>query len=188
MCTGGGGYGPIESYSDEDLASYQAPVGQLAGYDEEGSPLYSYGENHTYEQDVYDQAQAEIVRRQQVREQLETIAAERQATLEDQQRQMREMQQQQQTEMQRQDQLQQQAGRDRIAQEEQIGREHMASQAMSQSMQVLGRSNKGAAASAPTAQVTRGQDRARVRATSGSQGLRIGSSVTAPGTGLNIGG
>ena len=186
MCTGGGGYGSIESYSDEDLASYQAPVGQLAGYDEEGSPLYSYGENHTYEQDVYDQAQAEIARRQQIREQLETIAAERQATLEDQQRQMREMQQQQQTEMQRQGQLQQQAGRDRIAQEEQIGRERMATQAMSQSMDVLARAGKTTAA--PAAQVTRGQDRARVRATSGSQGLRIGSSVTAPGTGLNIGG
>jgi hypothetical protein len=186
MCSGGAGYGSIETQSDEELARYQAPVAQEAGIDEEGNPLYSYGENHTYEQNLYDQAQAEISRRQQVGEQLETIAAERQATLEDQQRQMREMQQQQQREMQRQGQLQQQAEQDRLGQEQQIGRERMASQAMSQSMQVLGRAGKSG--TAPTAQVTRGQARAKVRATSGSQGLRIGSSVTAPGIGLNIGG
>jgi hypothetical protein len=54
-------------------------------------------------------------------------------------------------------------------------------------MQVLGSSK--AAGAAPTAQSTRGsRGRARARATAGSQGLRIGSSATAPGAGLNIGG
>jgi hypothetical protein len=57
---------------------------------------------------------------------------------------------------------------------------------VSQSMQVLGA--KRATSTAPTAQSTRGvRGRARVRATSGSQGLRIGESATAAGAGLNIG-
>lgn len=93
---------------------------------------------------------------------------------------------QQQEETQRQVQLQEQVEADRIAQEQQIGRERMATQAASQSMQVLGKA--GATTAAPTAQTTRGsKGAARVRTTSGSQGLRIGSSVAATGAGLNIG-
>jgi hypothetical protein len=56
---------------------------------------------------------------------------------------------------------------------------------MSQSMRVLGTSTKGG--SAPTAQLTRGGNRARARATVGSQSLRIGESATSAGAGLNIG-
>lgn len=187
MCTGGGGSVSIENQSDEDLALYQAPVAQEAGIDEEGNPIYSYGENHTYEQDAYDQAQAEIGRRQQLRDQLAAQAAERENIFSRQQQQANEMQQQQQAEIQRQGELQRQAEQDRLAQEKQIGRERLATQAMSQSMQVLARAGKTTAA--PAAQVTRSaQPRSTPRATSGSQGLRIGSSVTAPGTGLNIGG
>ena len=93
---------------------------------------------------------------------------------------------QQQEETQRQVQVQEQAEADRIAQEQQVARERMATQAASQSMQVLGKA--GATTAAPTAQVTRGNKaRAKVRATSGTQGLRIGSSVAATGAGLNIG-
>lgn len=93
---------------------------------------------------------------------------------------------QQQEETQRQVQVQEQAEADRIAQEQQVARERMATQAASQSMQVLGKA--GATTTAPTAQTTRGsKGAARVRATSGTQGLRIGSSVAATGAGLNIG-
>jgi hypothetical protein len=54
-------------------------------------------------------------------------------------------------------------------------------------MQVLGA--RKATATAPVAQSTRAaRGPSRARATTGSQGLRIGSSATAPGTGLNIGG
>jgi hypothetical protein len=93
---------------------------------------------------------------------------------------------QQQEEAQRQVQLQEQAERDRVVQQQQLARERLATQAASQSMQVLGRA--GATTAAPTAQTTRAnKGAARVRTTSGSQGLRIGSSATAPGAGLNIG-
>lgn len=93
---------------------------------------------------------------------------------------------QQQEEAQRQVQLQEQAEQARIAQEQQLARERMATQAASQSMQVLGKA--GATTAAPTAQTTRGsKGAARVRTTSGTQGLRIGSSVAATGAGLNIG-
>jgi hypothetical protein len=53
-------------------------------------------------------------------------------------------------------------------------------------MQVLGA--KRATSTAPTAQSTRGaRGTPRARATSASQGLRIGESATAAGAGLNIG-
>lgn len=74
---------------------------------------------------------------------------------------------------------------ERVAQQQMLAMQRLATQAVTQSMQVLSRSGEGMAA--PAAQVTRAaQPRAKVRATSGSQGLRIGSSVTAPGIGLNI--
>jgi hypothetical protein len=93
---------------------------------------------------------------------------------------------QRQAETQRQGELQQQAEQARIAQDQQLGRERNAAQAMSQSMRVLGASTK--ATVAPAARVTRGnQSRSRVRATAGSQGLRIGESATSAGAGLNIG-
>lgn len=186
MCVGGAGSLPLESYSDEELASYLAPVAQEVGLDENGNMTYSFGENYTYEQDTYDRAQAEIERRQQLRDQLAEQAAERQSIFTDQQRQAKEMQQQQDAEIVRQGGLQQQAAQDRLAQEQQIGRERVATQAVSQSMQVLGRAGKSG--TAPTAQMARGQTRTRARGASGGQGLRIGSSAAAPGTGLNIGG
>ncbi len=75
---------------------------------------------------------------------------------------------------------------ERVAQQQMLAMQRLATQAVTQSMQVLSRIGGGMAA--PAAQFTRAaQPRAKVRATSGSQGLHIGSSVTAPGTGLNIG-
>ena len=95
MCGGGGGFAPIESYSDEDLASYQAPVAQEVGLDENGNMIYEFGENHTYEQNAYDQAQVEIGRRQQVRDQLAAQAAERENIVQTQRDQAAEMERQQ---------------------------------------------------------------------------------------------
>ena len=195
MCSGAGGADNggqdwYQTRSEEELLAYQQPVNrpmydgegnQLSYVDENGQTVYRYEENPDYnlQQQEYQEAQTELQRRALVRDRETAFAAVTQ--------QQQEMQQQQQAEIQRQGELQAQVGQDRLAQEEQIGRERMAGQAMSQSMQVLGRAGKTTAA--PVAQVTRRtQSRSTPRATSGSQGLRIGSSVTAPGTGLNIGG
>ena len=132
------------------------------------------------------QLAAEQERRDGLRAANERLSQQRQAAMAQVAEQQKQAEAKRQEETQRQGQLQQQAEQDRLGQEQQIGRERMAGQAMSQSMQVLGRAGKSG--TAPTAQVTRGQARTKVRATSGSQGLRIGSSVTAPGIGLNIGG
>ena len=136
------------------------------------------------QQNAMREARAEQERRDSLRAANERLSQQRQTAIAQTAEAQKQAEGQQQAETQRQGQLQQQVEQDRLAQEQQVGRERMATQAMSQSMQVLGRGDKGTAA--PTAQVTRGQARAKVRATSGSQGLRIGSSVTAPGTGLNI--
>ena len=128
---------------------------------------------------------AEQERRDGLRAANERLSQQRQAAMAQVAEQQKQAEAKRQEETQRQGQLQQQAEQDRLGQEQQIGRERTASQAMSQSMQVLGRAGKSG--TAPTAQVTRGQARTKVRATSGSQGLRIGSSAAAPGTGLNIG-
>ena len=98
----------------------------------------------------------------------------------------RQAQEQQLAETQRQTELQRQTEQARIAQQQQLARERLATQAASQSTQVLGKA--GATTAAPTAQTTRGsKGAARARTTSGTQGLRIGSSVAATGAGLNIG-
>jgi hypothetical protein len=75
---------------------------------------------------------------------------------------------------------------ERVAQQQMLAMQRLATQAVTQSMQVL--SGIGGNMAAPAAQVTRAaRPRAKVRATSGSQGLRIGESATAAGAGLNIG-
>ena len=138
------------------------------------------GNNNQADQDRQNQLAAE---RQQ---ELDRLAATRQAEAVRIAEAQRQAQVQQQQEAQRQAELQRQAEQARIAQEQQLARERLATQAASQSMQVLGRA--GATTAAPTAQTTRAnKGAARVRTTSGSQGLRIGSSATAPGAGLNIG-
>lgn len=131
--------------------------------------------------------QVEQQRRDDLRAANERLSQQRQAAMAQVAEKQGQAEEQQQAEIQRQGELQRQVDQDRLAQEQQIGRERMAGQAMSQSMQVLGRAGKSTAA--PAAQVTRGtQSRSAPRATSGSQGLRIGSAAAAPGTGLNIGG
>ena len=195
MCSGAGdassgGQDWYQTRSEEELLAYQQPVnrpvydgdGNHAFYiSESGETVYRYEDNPDYDLQLqeYNEAQTELQRRALVRER-EAAAASRQAQLVD-------AQQRQQAELQRQATVQQQAEQARIAQEQQIGQERVATQAMSQSMRVLGTSAKSG--TAPTAQVTKGgRSRSQVRPTAGSQSLRIGSSVAASGAGLNIGG
>ena len=183
MCTGGGGGGgSIESISDEELASYQAPTGVVAGYDEEGNPMYEYGENHTSDQQAYDQAQAEIGRRQVIKDQQAAIAAERQAAVEEQQRQMEELQRQQQAEVVRQEGLTKQFETDRAAQQLQIAGTRAASQSVAQSLQILSKQNTK---QAPTAAV--GKRKGQLTgAGAATAGLRMGSTSSGSGAGPNI--
>lgn len=121
------------------------------------------------------QAEMDQLAQQRAAEQARVAEAQRQAEI------------QQQAEIERQAELQRQAEQARIAQEQQLARERLATEAASQSMQVLG--GVGAATTAPTARSTpKPKAAGKVRATSGSQSLRIGSSAIAPGAGLNIGG
>ena len=192
MCTGGftqqvagnaqkagsGGNWSLQSAPtafDPDLE--QAWKGTLTG---NGSrpPSINYGKRK--------EIQAEQQRRTDLRTSYKQLAETRSAEQARVAEAQKQAQVQQQEEAQRQVQLQEQAERDRIAQQQQLARERLATQAASQSMQVLGKA--GATTAAPTAQTTRAsKGAARVRTTSGSQGLRIGSSATAPGAGLNIG-
>jgi uncharacterized protein (DUF3084 family) len=183
MCTGGGGggYGPIESYSDEDLAAYQAPVAQEAGLDEYGNMTYSLGENHTYEQNAYDQAQAEIDRRQQVRDQLAAQAAERENVLQIQRDQVAEMERQQSAIV---TQQQQQATQLQAQQTERLAGIRTAGSAVTQSLQILG---KQQTKQGPTASIAK---KPGVRVASGrrsaASSLQIGSTGSTPGAGANL--
>ena len=182
MCSGGGGYGSIQDQSDEDLASYQPPTGVVAGYDEEGNPIYEYGENHTSDQEAYDQAQAEIGRRQGIKDQQAAIAAERQAAVEEQQRQMEELQRQQQAEVVRQEGLTKQFETDRAAQQLQIAGTRAASQSVAQSLQILSKQNTR---QAPTAVVAKRKGpQAGARNTAAA--LRMGSISSGSGAGPNL--
>jgi hypothetical protein len=209
MCSGAGdassgGQDWYQTRSEEELLAYQRPVnrpvydgdGNHAFYiSESGETVYRYEDNPDYgvQLQEYEAAQIELQRRALVKER-EAAAASRQAQLVD-------AQQRQQAELQRQATMQQQAEQARLAQEQQIGQERVATQAMSQSMRVLGTSTQAMSQSmqvlgtstksskAPTAQMTKGgRSRSQVRPTAGSQSLRIGSSVAASGAGLNIGG
>ena len=92
-----------------------------------------------------------------------------------------------QEQLQRQAAQQQQIEAQRLAQQQMLAMRRLATQAATQSMQVL-EANAGSYRT-PVAQMTRRpQGGPRVRATAGSQGLRIGSLGRGPGVGLNIGG
>lgn len=130
--------------------------------------------------------QAEQQRRDELHAANERLAEQRRAEVARVAETQKQAEAQRQAELQRQATVQQQAEQARIAQEQQIGQERVATQAMSQSMRVLGTSAKSG--TAPTAQMSKGgRSRSQVRPTAGSTTLRIGSSVAASGAGLNIG-
>ena len=74
----------------------------------------------------------------------------------------------------------------RKAQEAQIAQDRLTTQAASQSLRVL--AGRDAQSKAPTAPITRRGTEPRVKATSATQTLRIGSSGRSSGVGVNIGG
>jgi len=181
MCGGGGGGSvPIENQSDEDLASYQAPVGQLAGYDEEGNPIYEYGENYGSEVEQYNSAQAEIDRRQQLRDQLAAQATERENVLQIQRDQAVEMEQQQTAIVTKQ---QEQAAQLQTQQAERVTGIRAAGNAVTQSLQILGRQG---GKQAPTAATTAPAGKKAVSRMAPSSGLRIGSTQAGSGAGANV--
>jgi uncharacterized protein (DUF3084 family) len=182
MCSGGGGGGSvsIENQSDEDLALYQAPVGQLAGYDEEGNPIYEYGENYGSEVEQYNSAQAEIDRRQQVKDQLAAQAAARENILKTQQEQAAEMEQQQAAIV---TQQQEQATQLQAQQTERLTGIRTVGSAVTQSLRILG---KQQTKQGPTAAATAPGGRKAVSRMAPSSGLRIGSTQAGSGAGANV--
>ena len=180
MCSGGGGGGSIESYSDEELASYQAPTGVVAGYDEEGNPIYEYGENHTSDQQAYDQAQAEIGRRQAIKDQLAAQAAERENTLRVQQEQAAEMGRQQAEIIAKQ---QEQATQLQAQQAARVAGIQTAGSAVTQSLQILG---KQQTKQGPTASVAKKPGTQVAGRRTAARSLQIGSTSSTPGAGPNL--
>jgi hypothetical protein len=179
MCSGGGGAYPIESQTDEELASYQAPTAQEAGFDEYGNPIYSYGENYDNDLAAYNQAQAEIARRQQIKDQLAAQAAERENSLRIQREQAAQMQQQQTAIMAEQE---AQATQLQAQQSERLGSIRAAGTAVTQSLRILGQSS---GKQAPTAAMASKPKAARgARASTAS--LRMGSTSQGTGSGANI--
>ena len=133
-----------------------------------------------------DAALAEQKKRDDLRSLNDQLAKEQQAEVDRITEAQRQAELQQEAELQRQAELQQQVNQARVAQEERIGRQRLATQAVSQSMEVL--SNRSTVATAPTAAVSRKPSSGRRRVASSSGELRIGSASQAPGAGLNIGG
>jgi hypothetical protein len=181
MCSGGGGGGSIESFSDEQLASWKAP-----------GKILLHANTRAGQQKAYDAAQAEIARRRTLRDQQAAIAAERQkvaeTAAEGQRQQMAKLQQQQQAEAARQAARQAeqtaQLERDRAAQQLQIAGGRTAGAAVTQSMQILG---KQQTKQGPTASVAKKPGiRAAGRKTAANS-LQIGPTRSAaPGAGANL--
>ena len=122
-------------------------------------------------------------RRNDLKAQNAAIKTQREAAVAEQQKQMVTLQQQQQAEVVRQAEQTRQFERDRAAQQLQIAGTRAASQAVSQSLQILSSQKNGQ--QAPTAAVAKRkgqQARPRTAATS----LRIGSTSSAAGAGPNI--
>ena len=168
MCGGGGGggYVPIENQSDEQLQGYGA------GTDEWGNPVYD--EN-------YESAQAELQRRQQVKDQLAAQAAERENILRTQREQAAEMERQQAAIVAQQ---QAQAAEMERQQAERVAGIRTAGSAVTQSLQILG---KQQAKQGPTASIAKkpGVQGAGGRRSAASS-LQIGSTGSTPGAGANL--
>jgi len=194
MCGGGGGgYTPIENQSDEQLQGYGAPVQSTPVLDEDGNQIrywddnagdYAYqstrNENYDSELEQYNSAQAEIQRRQQVKDQLAAQAAERENILKAQQAQAVEMERQQ-AEIVAQQQAQ--ATQLQAQQTERLAGIRTAGSAVTQSLQILG---KQQTKQAPTAAATAQGGRKAASRMAPSSGLRIGSTQAGSGAGANV--
>jgi hypothetical protein len=191
MCSGGSGPIPIENLSDEDLQGYVAPSQGIPVLDENGNQISyvdDYGnqifltnpnENYDSELEQYNSAQAEIARRQQIKDQLAAQAAERENSLKIQREQAAQMQQQQTAIF---TQQQEQATRLQAQQSERLGSIRAAGTAVTQSLQILGQSS---GKQAPTAAMSSKPKAARgARASTAS--LRMGSTSQGTGSGANI--
>jgi hypothetical protein len=121
-------------------------------------------------------------RRNDLKAQNEAIKVQREAAVADQQKQMVTLQQQQQAEVVRQAEQTRQFERDRAAQQQQIAGTRAASQAVSQSLQILSSQSGQQAPTAVEAKRKGQQARPRTAATS----LRMGSTSSAAGAGPNI--
>ena len=183
MCGGGGGggYVPIENQSDEQLQGYGAPSQQEVGTDDYGNPIYSYDENYDSQLSDYNSAQAEIQRRQQVKDQLAAQAAERENILKAQREQAVEMERQQAEIV---SQQQAQAAQLQAQQAERVAGIRTAGSAVTQSLQILG---KQQAKQGPTASIAK---KPGVQVASGrrsaANSLQIGSTGSTPGAGANL--
>jgi hypothetical protein len=194
MCGGGGGggYTPIENQSDEQLQGYGAPSQGIPVLDENGNQVsYSddYGnqifltnpnENYDGELEQYNSAQAEIQRRQQVKDQLAAQAAERENILKAQQAQAVEMERQQAAIVAQQE---AQATQLQAQQTERLAGIRTAGSAVTQSLQILG---KQQAKQGPTAAAAAPAGKKAVSRMAPNSGLRIGSTQAGSGAGANV--
>jgi len=194
MCGGGGGggYTPIENQSDEQLQGYGAPSQGIPVLDENGNQVsYSddYGnqifltnpnENYDGELEQYNSAQAEIQRRQQVKDQLAAQAAERENILKAQREQAAEMERQQAAIV-----AQQQAEATQLQaqQAERVAGIQTAGAAATQSLRILGQQPKQ---QGPTAQTSKRSGTQVAGRRTAASSLQIGSIGSTPGAGANL--
>ena len=194
MCGGGGGggYTPIENRSDDELRGMGAPSRDIPVLDENGNQI-SYSddydnqifltnpnENYDSELEEYNSAQAEIQRRQQVKDQLAAQAAERENILKAQREQAVEMERQQAAIVAQQE---AQATQLQAQQTERLAGIRAAGSAVTQSLQILG---KQQAKQGPTAAATAPADKKAVSRMAPNSGLRIGSTQAGSGAGANV--
>ena len=129
---------------------------------------------------VYNEAQVELQRRQQVKDQLAAQAADRENILKAQREQVAEMEREQAAII---TQQQAQAAQLKVQQEERVAGIRAAGSAVTQSLQILG---KQQAKQGPTAAATAPAGKKAVSRMAPNSGLRIGSTQAGSGAGANV--
>jgi hypothetical protein len=194
MCGGGGGggYTPIENRSDDELRGMGAPSRDIPVLDENGNGSFYYddwgsqifqtnpNENYDSQLEEYNSAQAELQRRQQVKDQLAAQAAERENILKAQREQAAEMERQQAAIIAQQE---AEATRLQAQQAERVAGIRTAGNAVTQSLQILGNQP---GKQAPTAASAAPNDKKATARMAPASGLRIGSTQTGSGAGANV--
>ena len=187
MCGGKRAPVPLLQRPDDQLKAIAKPVEPVARpMTNRGRTITPTGQNprlvaqYNKDLDIYNQAQGELQRRQQVTDQLAAQRAEKENILKTQQQQFLDAQKQQ-AELQVQQQAQ--AAQLQAQQTERLAGIRTAGSAVTQSLQILG---KQPGKQAPTAAAAAPAGKKAVSRMAPSSGLRIGSTKTGSGAGANV--